>query len=61
VHLCGKHPRVLRPGIASFSENSGFTKTNHPKLFEEGAAYTNPSFFYRFAANSCAAASGSQP
>ena len=42
-YLRSKHPRVLRPGIASFSENSGFTETSRSKLFEEGTAFLGSS------------------
>ncbi len=43
VHFCGKHPRILRPGIASRSENYGVRKTSRSKLFEEGAAFLGAS------------------
>ncbi len=43
IYLRGKRSRVLRPGIASRSENNGVRKTSRSKLFEEGPAFLGAS------------------
>ncbi len=42
VHLRREYIRILRPGIATRSQNDGLAETDCSKLFQEGAALLGP-------------------